>query len=355
MKVCIIGDNLTSLTLAKTLVNQGIYVDIFSNFKINNQNKNRTIGISKSNVDFFNKNILNINKYLWNINKIEIYSQSFDNKKILNFEKKGEQLFAIIKNYELLRYLELTLKKSKFFNIKRKKFNYELLCKNYKLVFNCDPNNPISKKYFYKKIQKDYKSHAHTTIINHKNLLNNNIASQIFTNNGPIAFLPISKSQTSVVYSSREKGTIDLKKYIKIYNKKYKITKINKSFSFILKSSNLRIYRHKNILAFGDLLHKIHPLAGQGFNMTLRDISIILNLIKSKLMLGLDLDGSIFSDFEKNTKHKNYIFSNGIDFVYEFFNLESKMKTKLLSQSVKILGENKFFNKFLTKFADKGI
>ena len=95
MKVCIIGDNLTSLTLAKTLVNQGIYVDIFSNFKINNQNKNRTIGISKSNVDFFNKNILNINKYLWNINKIEIYSQSFDNKKILNFEKKGEQLFAI--------------------------------------------------------------------------------------------------------------------------------------------------------------------------------------------------------------------------------------------------------------------
>ena len=72
-------------------------------------------------------------------------------------------------------------------------------------------------------------------------------------------------------------------------------------------------------------------------------------------MLGLDLDGSIFSDFEKNTKHKNYIFSNGIDFVYEFFNLESKMKTKLLSQSVKILGENKFFNKFLTKFADKGI
>ena len=33
MKVCILGDGLTSLTLAKGLVNQGIYVDIFSNKK----------------------------------------------------------------------------------------------------------------------------------------------------------------------------------------------------------------------------------------------------------------------------------------------------------------------------------
>ena len=34
--------------------------------------------------------------------------------------------------------------------------------------------------------------------------------------------------------------------------------------SFELKSSNLRNYYKENILAFGDLLHKLHPLAGQG-------------------------------------------------------------------------------------------
>ena len=357
MKVCIIGDGLTSLTLAKTLVNQGIYVDIFSDLKNQNknQNKNRTIGVSKSNIDFFNKNILNINKLLWNINKIEIYSQSLNNKKILNFEKNDEQLFAIIKNYELLRNLESALRESKFSNFKKKKFNYELLGRNYKLVFNCDTNSPIFKKYFYKKIEKDYKSYAHTTIINHKKFLNNNIAFQIFTDNGPIAFLPISKLQTSVVYSSKEKKTIDLKKYIRMYNKNYTITKINKSINFRLKSSNLRIYRYKNILAFGDSLHKLHPLAGQGFNMTIRDINEILRLIRSKVKLGLDLDESIFLDFEKNIKHKNYIFSNGVDFVYEFFNLESKMKAKFFSQTVKVLGKNKFFNKFFTNFADRGI
>ena len=35
----------------------------------------------------------------------------------------------------------------------------------------------------------------------------------------------------------------------------------------------------KNILSFGDALHKIHPLAGQGFNMTVRDAKILSDLI----------------------------------------------------------------------------
>ena len=60
---------------------------------------------------------------------------------------------------------------------------------------------------------------------------------------------------------------------IRKFNIKYKINKINKINSFELKSSNLRSYYYKNILAFGDLLHKIHPLAGQGFNMSIRDIN----------------------------------------------------------------------------------
>tara|TARA_B100000575_G_C22927767_1_gene537795 strand:- start:450 stop:785 length:336 start_codon:yes stop_codon:yes gene_type:complete len=109
------------------------------------------------------------------------------------------------------------------------------------------------------------------------------------------------------------------------------------------------------MLAFGDLMHKIHPLAGQGFNMSLRDIRVVFDLINSKIKLGLDLDSSIFLDFEKRNRHKNYIFANSIDFVYEFFTFESKIKTKLLSKSVKILGKNKFLNKFFTEFADKGI
>ena len=73
MKVCIIGDGIVSLTLAKALTNEGIYVDVYSNKNLKIINKSRTLGISKANVNFYNNNILNIQKLLWKVNKIEIY------------------------------------------------------------------------------------------------------------------------------------------------------------------------------------------------------------------------------------------------------------------------------------------
>ena len=137
--------------------------------------------------------------------------------------------------------------------------------------------------------------------------------------------MPISKFQTSVVYSVKGKQRIDFKSLIKFYNKFYDISSIDNFSRFKLQMSNLRNYYHSNILAFGDLLHKIHPLAGQGFNMTLRDIKIFSEIIQKKLYLGLPLDLSINDEFEKIKTHKLY-FSNGIDFIYEFFNFERKTK-----------------------------
>tara|TARA_B100001057_G_scaffold476684_1_gene544992 strand:+ start:430 stop:1506 length:1077 start_codon:yes stop_codon:yes gene_type:complete len=356
MKVCIIGIGLTSLALAKTLVNKGIYVDIFTNKYSNKIDKQRTIGISKANVEFFNKNILKIDKLLWKIKKIEIYSQNHNNKEMFNFENKNDQLFSIVKNHELYKLLNLSLKGNSLFNLKRiNKTKDSSFQKKYNLVFNCDVNSFFSKKYFYKKINKNYNSIAHTMIINHDKLSNNDIASQVFTEIGPLAFLPVSKNKTSIVYSVRGNKNINLIDLIKKFNLKYSNIKVNKISSFKLKSSNLRSYYFQNILAFGDELHKIHPLAGQGFNMTIRDIKELLKLIKSKVDLGLDLDSSICKNFEKKTKHKNYLFSRGVDFIYEAFSFESKMKNSLLSNSISVIGKNKYLNKFLVKFADEGI
>ena len=118
---------------------------------------------------------------------------------------------------------------------------------------------------------------------------------------------------------------------------------------------NLRSYYKGNILAFGDLLHRIHPLAGQGFNMTLRDIKTFLSIIKEKQNLGLPIDSSVNSEFEKRSKNKNFIFSNGIDLIYEFFNFERKIKNNSLSKYVKIFANSSSVNKILTKIADKGL
>ena len=355
MRVCIIGAGLTGLTLAKALVNQKIYVDIYVEKKAPILCKTRTLGISKSNIEFFSKNIIDIRKIIWKLKKIEIFTDNLKNEKLLNFEDNDDQLFSIVKNFKLYKILENSLNRNKYFRKTVKKINFDIT-KRYDLIINTEYFNDITKKFFNKKIVKKYNSFAYTTIIEHKNILNNT-AVQIFTKKGPLAFLPISKNETSIVYSINNLGNKDkenIKKLIRKYNFKYIIKKINKIELFELKSLNLRSYYNNNVLAFGDLLHKIHPLAGQGFNMSVRDIKVLTDIINEKKNLGLPIDQSIFNEFEKKSKHKNLIFSNGIDLVNEFFNIERKTNNSLLSKSVQFIGKNPSINKMFTKIADKG-
>ena len=141
MRVCILGAGLSSLTLAKALVNQNIYVDIVAPTKKNIPDKSRTIGISKSNIEFFNNSIINVDKIRWKLKKIEIFTDNLKKEKLINFEDNGNELFSIIKNYKISEILEKSLFKNKYF----KKVNiikgWKIL-KNYNLVITADFNNP---------------------------------------------------------------------------------------------------------------------------------------------------------------------------------------------------------------------
>jgi 2-octaprenyl-6-methoxyphenol hydroxylase len=357
MRVCILGDGLSSLTLAKALVNQKIYVDFIVQKKDIKLNKSRTLGISKSNVEFINKYIINIEKYLWKIKKIEIYTDNLKNEKLLNFSNNRDQIFSIMKNIDLYSALKKDLSKNKYFKKKLSNEKDVSFDQKYEIIFNCDHLHSVTRKYFSKKIIKKYNSFAYTTVIKHQKILNDT-AIQIFTKKGPLAFLPVSNNETSVVYSiqnSSNKKIENIEEMIKFYNIKYKIKNLEKINNFELNFLNLRSYHHKNILAFGDLLHKIHPLAGQGFNMTIRDIKFLINIIKNKIDLGLPINSSVIIEFENSLKHKNFIFSNGIDLVHEFFNIERKSKNKILSKSIQLLARNYSLNEVFKKVADKGI
>ena len=317
MKVCILGNGLSSLTLAKALVNQNIYVELITQKKDLKISQSRTLGISKSNINFFKKNIINIEKLLWKLKRIEIYTDNLKNEKLLNFENNNEQIFSIIKNHELYKFLEKELSKNKYFTKKHLTNKNLSFVNNYGIIINCDYFHNFTNNYFSKKIIKKYNSIAYTTTIRHKKILNN-IALQIFTKRGPLAFLPISNTETSIVYSvhnSTEKEN-NISELIKKYNFKYEIIKISKINNFELKSLNLRSYYHSNILAFGDLLHKVHPLAGQGFNMTISDIKVLMNIIKATLALGLPLASSVNIEFAQHLPHQHFIFSHVVNLIH---------------------------------------
>ena len=365
MNVCLLGDGLISLTLAKTLINNKIKVFMHYENGKKPSKQVRTIGISSSNLDFLQKTIIKIKKkIIWEIKEIEIYNNK--NQKILDFNNSNKKLFSIIKNNDLYELLAASLKKNKNFKkikICNKSFYNKIIHnKKFDLIINCDGTNEISKKYFYKKILKNYESTAYVSIINH-NEVSNKKAVQIFTEYGPLAFLPISKTQTSIVFSIKNKS---INNYLKLSeeefekliiknNKEYKINSINKLETFKLNLKILRNYYYKNILSFGDMLHQIHPLSGQGFNMTLRDIKVLFNLIKEKENLGLPIDSSIYQEFENRTRHLNFLFAYGNDFIYEFFNYDNYYLNSFSKKILNYFNNNKLFNNLAVKYADRGL
>ena len=229
---------------------------------------------------------------------------------------------------------------------------------DYNLIIDTEVKNKISKKFFFRKIKKDYTSYAYTTIIEHKKI-NNSIARQIFTKIGPLAFLPISDIKTSIVFSINKKDLkLKSKKFydlIKDYNNYYKINKFIGFEFFKLNLSLLKNYYYENILAFGEPAHAIHPLAGQGFNMSLRDINNLSNIINIKIQSGLPLDNSIFDEFEKKFRYKNFLFANSIDLIYEFFNFKNKIPSKISKRIFKTLNQSTLIKNLSMRVADEGL
>ena len=88
--------------------------------------------------------------------------------------------------------------------------------------------------------------------------------------------------------------------------------------------------------------------------MTIRDIKLLIELIILKKSLGLKIDSSVCSEFEKKIRSQNYLFSSSIDFIYEFFKIESQLNNQIISKSIKYIGKNKLINQIFTKFADRG-
>ena len=363
MKISILGNNLSALTLAKILSKKKIKVDIISeNKKALFLNSSRTIGITQSNISYLEENFNGIKNLGHNIDKITISTFRQKND-VLNFSSSKNFQFSVFEYKKIYQYLNSYVNKDKNIKTLTKNFDNNFLnnkfLNKYNIIIDTNLNNPLSRKFFSKKIEKDYFSKAFVTIIKHKKI-NNNIAKQIFTSEGPLAFLPISNNRTSIVYSIFDKNSkisdknkiIELIKY---HNTKYKIQNFSDIQNFKLNFSLIRNYYKENILAFGDKIHTIHPLAGQGFNMTLRDIKTLSKILDNKIDNGLTIDISALEKFEESIKYKNTIFANSIDWTYEFFSFEKKLPLFFSKNLFKFLDTNKVFKKYVSNIANKGI
>ena len=305
-KICIIGGGLSGLITALSLSKLKINIDLVTGNLKENLTSNRTLAISQNNYDYFNKlnSYIFTKKEFWPCSQIKLYNESKNNffTEIFQIKKENKKVFYMMEGSKVIKYLIKNIKKNKFISLKSNKkvntiSNFGLLksvkidntTSKYNLVIVCTgKNSNLIKNYFPEKsFGYLYDEVSIITTLRHS-LLKNNIARQIFSDNSIFALLPISNTKTSIVWSikrnkakkylNKKQAQKKIKYYSQNYLKNIKFLKKleQKDLSFFTRDK----YFYNRVLLFGDALHSVHPLAGQGFNMTLRDLSALdLSLI----------------------------------------------------------------------------
>ena len=123
--------------------------------------------------------------------------------------------------------------------------------------------------------------------------------------------------------------------------------KITNFQSYPINLNLMRKYHNENILILGEGLHTIHPVAGQGFNLVLRDIKKLKEILQYYLDLGISLKSSYaLKDFHSQRKPENILFGIGIDATHKFFK-----KNRYLDPFKEIIIKNISKNNMLKKIS----
>ncbi len=114
-------------------------------------------------------------------------------------------------------------------------------------------------------------------------------------------------------------------------------------------------YYKKNVLILGDGLHTVHPIAGQGFNLVLRDIKKLKELMSKTLRLGLLIKESfILKDFYNSRKAENNLFGLGINLTNIFFK-NNKYFSPLRKGILNNIDKFNIIKKISRSMSDRGI
>ena len=376
-KICIIGDGLAGLSTAIILSQENLEIDLYGgiNKKNTTRKDNRTIAISESNYQFIKNKIkpkgANI---FWPCKEINLFFEDIKKmQSFLQYKKKEKNLMYIFKNKELKKKINAKILVKKNIKLIKKNINdidYNngsiLINKNffyYDLIILCVGNHTklYNKITQGRSIEKNYKEISLTTIVQHSSKIGS--VSQFFLKEGPLAILPFNKFFFSIVWSVSNLFFYENKKSLKkILRKKItslirnlKIKKIDDIQSYPIKLNLQTRYYKKNVLILGDGLHSVHPMAGQGFNLILRDIKKLSELISDALKIGLSLKTSfVLNDFYKARKPENTILGLGINITNIFFK-DNKYFSPIRKKILSNINNFNFIKKISQRISDKGI
>ncbi len=154
----------------------------------------------------------------------------------------------------------------------------------------------------------------------------NNVAYERFTDTGPLAFLPMLQNRCSVVWTldPQQADTLyalDEAAFLQQLQQRFgyrlgQFKKVGKRqlYPLFLQSATQMV--HGRVALIGNAAHSVHPVAGQGFNLALRDVALLSELIADKWQTGADIGAQAmlqnYADLRKDDIRRVYRFTDAL-------------------------------------------
>ncbi|MEE8388087.1 MAG: 2-octaprenyl-6-methoxyphenyl hydroxylase [Acidiferrobacterales bacterium] len=162
-----------------------------------------------------------------------------------------------------------------------------------------------------------------------------NVAYERFTSTGPLALLPMPDNRCSVVWSTPRNNvdTIlgwDDETWIAELQKRFgdrlgKFSRAGRRVAYPLALTRVRQSVVERVALIGNAAHTVHPVAGQGFNLGLRDVATLAQVIVDAQRAGKDFGSldvlSSYADWRQRDNKQVASFTDGLIRIFSNENL----------------------------------
>lgn len=126
-----------------------------------------------------------------------------------------------------------------------------------------------------------------------------NVAYERFTSQGPLALLPMVSERCSLVWT-RKQGEVQsileltdeaflLQLQSEFGNRLGQFTRVGQRHAYPLKLLKANAQVQKRVALIGNAAHTLHPIAGQGFNLGMRDVATLAQIVLEHHQAGDDI------------------------------------------------------------------
>lgn len=126
-----------------------------------------------------------------------------------------------------------------------------------------------------------------------------NVAYERFTDSGPVALLPMTEQRCAVVWTVRDEQlepvlALDDDAFLSALQKRFgyrlgRFLRVGRRAAYRLSLLRARESVRGRVAVIGNAAHTLHPIAGQGFNLGIRDVAALAEVVDSVFRAGGDI------------------------------------------------------------------